>query len=110
MTKYTQTCNPFAACVSGTFGNQCSNICHCINEPCNPTHGTCPPGGCQHEYKGNTCSTGTNVFFSVRTYYMYTIIKTIMFLLYNLVGVYIAPTSKSSANCMHLLFIAYIGR
>ena len=48
----------FVACVSDTFGNNCPGICHCINQPCNPVHGTCPAGGCDRGYKGSTCSTG----------------------------------------------------
>ena len=48
----------FVACVSGTFGNNCASMCHCINHPCNPEHGTCPAGGCQRGYEGSTCSTG----------------------------------------------------
>ena len=48
----------FVACVSDTFGNKCPGNCHCINQPCNPVHGTCPTGGCDRGYKGSTCSTG----------------------------------------------------
>ena len=48
----------FVACVSGTFGNNCASMCHCINQPCNPEDGTCPAGGCQRGYEGSTCSTG----------------------------------------------------
>ena len=55
----------FAACASRTFGNQCSSICHCINQLCNLINGTCPAGGCQLGYKGNSCSTGTNLLFAV---------------------------------------------
>jgi hypothetical protein len=34
----------FLECVSGTFGNNCSRNCHCVNQPCDPKHGTCPVG------------------------------------------------------------------
>lgn len=63
LTEYTQTYLRFAACAPGTYGNQCSSMCHCVNQPCDPINGTCPDGGCQRGYKGNTCSTGTNVLF-----------------------------------------------
>ena len=48
----------FVVCVSGTFGNNCFGNCHCVNQPCDPEHGTCPDGACQRGYTGNTCSTG----------------------------------------------------
>ena len=48
----------FLECVSGTFGNNCSRNCHCVNQPCDPKHGTCPAGGCERGYKDLTCSTG----------------------------------------------------
>jgi hypothetical protein len=48
----------FVVCESGTFGNDCSSNCHCVNQTCDPEHGTCPVGGCQRGYKGITCSTG----------------------------------------------------
>ena len=41
----------FVVCESGTFGNDCSSNCHCVNQ-------TCHVGGCQRGYKGITCSTG----------------------------------------------------
>ena len=49
--------NEQQACMSGQFGNKCTQTCHCINKPCDPISGTCPPGGCQHGYIGVTCST-----------------------------------------------------
>ena len=48
----------FFECVSGTFGNNCSRNRHCVNQPCDPKHGTCPAGGCECGYKDLTCSTG----------------------------------------------------
>jgi hypothetical protein len=48
----------FVECDLGTFGNNCSSNCHCINETCNPMNGTCPDGGCQPGYKDDNCSTG----------------------------------------------------
>jgi hypothetical protein len=48
----------FVVCESGTFGNDCSSNCHCVNQTCDLEHGTCPVGGCQRGYKGITCSTG----------------------------------------------------
>ena len=59
LTKYTHKMHSFAACASGTFGNQCSSYCHCVNQTCNPVNGTCPARGCERGYKGSTCSTGT---------------------------------------------------
>ena len=48
----------FLECVSGTFGNNCSRNCHCVNQPCDPKRGTCPTSGCQRGYNGSTCSKG----------------------------------------------------
>jgi hypothetical protein len=48
----------FLECVSGTFGNNCSRNCHCVNQSCDPKHGTCPVGGCERGYTDITCITG----------------------------------------------------
>jgi len=48
----------FIACESGTFGQNCANTCHCINQPCDPITGVCPPGGCERGYTSSNCSTG----------------------------------------------------
>ena len=48
----------FTACESGKYGNGCSGTCFCFNQPCDPIHGMCPPGGCTHGYKELNCSTG----------------------------------------------------
>lgn len=55
----TQVLFTFVECVSGTFGDQCSKSCHCVNQPCNLQNGTCPDGGCESGYNGSTCSIGT---------------------------------------------------
>jgi hypothetical protein len=46
------------ACVSGKFGDKCTQTCHCISKSCDPIYGTCSPGGCQRGYTGVTCNTG----------------------------------------------------
>lgn len=58
----------FAACESGTFGNNCSVNCYCINQTCDPINGTCPDGGCQRGYNGTTCSTSTLHGFIILLY------------------------------------------
>jgi len=55
----------FVACTAGKFGDKCAETCHCVNHPCDPVTGACPPGGCQ---TGFTCtsideSTGTDVLY-----------------------------------------------
>jgi len=59
----------FVACISGTFGNDCSSNCYCINQPCDPEHGTCPAGGCERGNKGSTCSTGNKMKKKTMTHY-----------------------------------------
>ena len=53
----------FVACGSGTFGNQCSSNCHCVNQPCDAEDGTCLAGECERGYEGITCSTGMWLLF-----------------------------------------------
>ncbi|CAE1275166.1 Receptor-type tyrosine-protein phosphatase O,Tyrosine-protein phosphatase non-receptor type 11,Tyrosine-protein phosphatase corkscrew,Receptor-type tyrosine-protein phosphatase eta [Acanthosepion pharaonis] len=59
--KFNKTCT---ACEIGTFGEECSQTCHCKNNiNCNKTNGNCIPEGCEAGYKGSNCqepcSTGT---------------------------------------------------
>ncbi|XP_041374105.1 multiple epidermal growth factor-like domains protein 10 [Gigantopelta aegis] len=42
-------------CASGTFGDDCSQLCHCRDGPCNYVTGECS-GGCKHNWTGRTCS------------------------------------------------------
>ncbi|XP_041349419.1 protein draper-like [Gigantopelta aegis] len=42
-------------CDAGTFGDDCSKFCHCLNEPCNHATGNCT-GGCKQNWIGQTCS------------------------------------------------------
>ncbi|XP_060573868.1 uncharacterized protein LOC132731671 [Ruditapes philippinarum] len=44
-------------CSDGTFGYLCENKCLCVDgAPCDKTNGSCPPGGCEAGYQGDTCS------------------------------------------------------
>ncbi|XP_041374567.1 multiple epidermal growth factor-like domains protein 11 isoform X2 [Gigantopelta aegis] len=42
-------------CVAGTFGDDCSQFCHCRDGPCNYVTGECS-GGCKPNWTGQTCS------------------------------------------------------
>ncbi|XP_041374107.1 multiple epidermal growth factor-like domains protein 10 [Gigantopelta aegis] len=42
-------------CASGTFGDDCSQLCYCRDGPCNYVTGECS-GGCKHNWTGRTCS------------------------------------------------------
>ena len=51
----------FPGCASGTFGEDCKNYCHCMNnEPCDPVSGRCH-GGCSDGWSGPTCDTCTPI-------------------------------------------------
>ncbi|XP_041374072.1 multiple epidermal growth factor-like domains protein 10 [Gigantopelta aegis] len=41
-------------CDPGTFGDDCTQFCHCLNGPCNYTTGECA-GGCKPNWTGQTC-------------------------------------------------------
>ncbi|XP_067679828.1 receptor-type tyrosine-protein phosphatase epsilon-like isoform X2 [Haliotis asinina] len=43
-------------CAPGTFGNDCSNYCHCAEGVCNYTNGDCRTNVCQPGWQGSTCS------------------------------------------------------
>ncbi|XP_041347037.1 multiple epidermal growth factor-like domains protein 10, partial [Gigantopelta aegis] len=42
-------------CDAGTFGDDCSQFCHCRDGPCNYTTGYCT-GGCKPNWTGSNCS------------------------------------------------------
>ncbi|XP_041379689.1 multiple epidermal growth factor-like domains protein 10, partial [Gigantopelta aegis] len=42
-------------CDAGTFGDDCSQFCHCLNEPCKYATGKCT-GGCKQNWNGQNCS------------------------------------------------------
>ncbi|XP_048243463.1 multiple epidermal growth factor-like domains protein 10 isoform X2 [Haliotis rufescens] len=43
-------------CSPGVFGENCSNFCHCSNEPCHPVSGVCP-ADCRPGWQGDRCDT-----------------------------------------------------
>ncbi|XP_041374128.1 multiple epidermal growth factor-like domains protein 10 [Gigantopelta aegis] len=42
-------------CDAGTFGDDCSQFCHCLNGTCNYVTGDCT-GGCKPNWTGTSCS------------------------------------------------------
>lgn len=49
-------------CSDGTYGELCENKCLCVDGiPCDKINGTCPPGGCEPGYHGDSCSQGMSV-------------------------------------------------
>ncbi|XP_041348900.1 cell death abnormality protein 1-like [Gigantopelta aegis] len=44
-------------CDAGTFGDDCSQFCHCQDGPCNYTTGYCT-GGCKPNWTGANCNEG----------------------------------------------------
>jgi preprotein translocase subunit SecG len=48
----------FVSCTPVVFVNKCSRTCQCINHPCDPITGKCPPGGYQPGYIESTRTTG----------------------------------------------------
>ena len=47
-------------CEEGTFGQNCSSPCHCLNDrPCDHINGSCPNNLCAPGWKSNNCSTGS---------------------------------------------------
>ena len=51
----------YSDCLIGTFGIDCSSICHCFgNVTCDHVTGTCPDGRCDLGWQGSDCSEGKN--------------------------------------------------
>ena len=48
----------FVECELKKFGNNCTETCNCVNQPCDHITGVCPPGGCLRGYTRSDCSTG----------------------------------------------------
>ncbi|XP_041349668.1 uncharacterized protein LOC121368963 [Gigantopelta aegis] len=42
-------------CEAGTFGDNCTEFCHCANQPCNYTTGECN-GECKQNWTGTQCN------------------------------------------------------
>ncbi|XP_041374075.1 multiple epidermal growth factor-like domains protein 10 [Gigantopelta aegis] len=42
-------------CDAGTFGDNCTRFCHCLNGPCDYVTGECS-GGCKPNWSGHTCN------------------------------------------------------
>lgn len=55
---------PFIVCNIGTFGQNCSQACNCIEGKCENVNGTCY-SICASGLKGSTCSDGKHRFFVV---------------------------------------------
>lgn len=49
----------FSVCDIATFGDNCSDVCACLNGTCDPVNGACADGKCQDGWHGPTCSLGT---------------------------------------------------
>ena len=48
-----------SVCSHGSFGENCSHLCHCYNNvKCDPFNGTCPNNRCASGWKGDSCSQG----------------------------------------------------
>ena len=49
----------YIACYEGTYGENCSFPCHCLNDvACHHIDGSCPNGVCAPGWKGYNCSLG----------------------------------------------------
>ena len=47
----------YTECASGSFGQNCSETCHCANDVgCHHGNGSCPLGSCASGWKGESCN------------------------------------------------------